>query len=53
MRYPDRWDEPDWDWLEPVKFTGFQFRTGSAIMVILLGGLLLAIIAAVWHLVIQ
>ena len=50
MKGPDRWDEPDWDWLEPVEFTSLHFGPGSATMVILLGGVIIGLIAAIWHL---
>ena len=51
MTKPDRWDQPDWDWIEPIEFDENQFRTWSTITVILLGGVLIGVILAFWRLV--
>ena len=50
MNNPERWDEPDWDHVEPVEFTGLQLNESSTFTAILLGGIILAVVLAVWHL---
>jgi len=46
---PDRWDETDWDHMEPVEFTGLQLNESSAFTAILLGGIIAGIALAIWH----
>lgn len=50
MRDKDRWGEPDWDMGEPVEVEGREFRSGSALTVVLLGGCLIGLVVAIWHL---
>ena len=46
---PNQWDDPDWGWIEPIEFDRDQNRTWSTVTGILLGGVILGLIAAFWH----
>lgn len=50
MSGPERWAEPDWDWIEPIEFDEGPLRVWSTLTVILLGGVIIGLVAAFWHL---
>lgn len=53
MKNSDRWDEPDWENMEPVKFTGLQMNADSVFTAILLGGVLAGLALAIWYMVLS
>lgn len=50
MKDIHQWEEPDWNLPEPVEFGCFSFGAGSAFTAILLGGVVVALTAALWFL---
>jgi len=46
----NRWDEPGWDRFKPIELDSVEFGKGSMVTATLLGGLVVGLIVAIWHL---
>lgn len=46
----DRWVDPDWGWLEPIDFEEAPMASSTPFAVVLLGGMALGLLAALWYL---
>jgi hypothetical protein len=49
MNDQNDWGESDWGWPYPVIFKDTAFQSGSIAKFILLGGLALGLISAIWY----